>query len=138
MEQAKGSFEVKGTPLEPDVYTRDLVAELPVLRKLAEIETKILYNLDSADFQPHHWVELAACVHGSLDRYDGFVIVHGTVIKDDGRVYGGHYYVVSKIENGKAYLNDPAYPSGPRVISAALLDKSINTRGTHAMISIGR
>ncbi|HVK66783.1 MAG TPA: asparaginase [Polyangium sp.] len=76
-----GTLMMRGgdpTPLEPDVYTRDLVAELPVLRKLAEIETKILYNLDSADFQPHHWVELAATVHASLDRYDGFVIVHGT------------------------------------------------------------
>lgn len=66
------------TPLAPDVYTRDLVAELPVLRKLAEIETRILYNLDSADFQPHHWIELARLIHGSLDQYDGFVIVHGT------------------------------------------------------------
>jgi LysM repeat protein len=65
------------------------------------------------------------------------VIVHGTVIKDDGRVYGGHYYVVTKIEGGKAYLSDPAYPSGPRVISASLLDKSIATRGTRAMISVG-
>ncbi|MDI1431969.1 asparaginase [Polyangium sorediatum] len=76
-----GTLMMRGgdpTPLEPDVYTRDLVAELPVLRKLAEIETKILYNLDSADFQPHHWVELAKTVHASLDRYDGFVIVHGT------------------------------------------------------------
>lgn len=66
------------TPLAPDVYTRDLVSELPVLRKLAEIETRILYNLDSADFQPHHWIELARIIHASLDRYDGFVIVHGT------------------------------------------------------------
>jgi len=66
------------TPLEPDVYTRDLVAELPVLRKLAEIETQILYNLDSADFQPHHWVELAEVVHAARASYDGFVIVHGT------------------------------------------------------------
>lgn len=66
------------TPLAPDVYTRDLVAELPVLRKLAEIETRILYNLDSADFQPHHWIELARVIHASLDDYDGFVIVHGT------------------------------------------------------------
>jgi hypothetical protein len=65
------------------------------------------------------------------------VIVHGTVIKDDGRTYGGHYYVVTKIEGGKAYLNDPAYPSGPRVIPASILDKSINTRGTHGMIIIG-
>jgi L-asparaginase len=66
------------TPLEPDVYTRDLVAELPVLRKVAEIETKILSNLDSADFQPGHWVELARLVHGARASYDGFVIVHGT------------------------------------------------------------
>lgn len=65
------------------------------------------------------------------------VIIHGTVIKDDGRTYGGHYIVVTKIENGKAYLNDSAYPSGPRVISTDLLNKSIATRGTRAMISIG-
>lgn len=66
------------TPLEPDVYTRDLVAELPVLRKLAEIETQIFANLDSADFQPHHWVELARILHEQRKNYDGFVVVHGT------------------------------------------------------------
>jgi L-asparaginase len=76
-----GTLMMRGgdpTPLEPDVYTRDLVAELPVLRKLAEIETRILYNLDSADIQPHHWVELARVVHESLAHYDGIVVVHGT------------------------------------------------------------
>ena len=51
------------TPLAPDAYTRDLLTELPVLRKIAEIETRILFNLDSSDLQPHHWVELAAAVH---------------------------------------------------------------------------
>jgi L-asparaginase len=69
-------------PLAPDVYTRDLVAELPVLRKIAEIETRILYNLDSSDLQPHHWIELGRAVHdaffGGGPRYDGAVIVHGT------------------------------------------------------------
>jgi L-asparaginase len=65
-------------PLAPDVYTHDLLAELPVLRKIAEIETRILFNLDSSNMQPHHWVEIARAVHESMDRYDGFVIVHGT------------------------------------------------------------
>lgn len=75
-------------PLVPDVYTRDLVAELPVLRKIAEIETRILYNLDSSDLQPHHWVTMARAIHEAfygqaadedIDvRYDGAVIVHGT------------------------------------------------------------
>ena len=75
-------------PLAPDVYTKDLVAELPVLRKIAEIETRILYNLDSSDLQPHHWVGMARTIHEAfygqaseedIDvRYDGAVIVHGT------------------------------------------------------------
>jgi L-asparaginase len=65
-------------PLAPDVYTHDLLTELPVLRKIADIETRILFNLDSSDMQPHHWVELARAVHEALGRYDGFVVVHGT------------------------------------------------------------
>lgn len=66
------------TPLAPDVYTQDLLTELPVLRKIADIETRILCNLDSADMQPHHWVSLGAMVHEALPRYDGVVVVHGT------------------------------------------------------------
>ena len=80
-----GTLMMRGgdnTPLAPDDYTRDLVAELPVLRKIAEIETRILHNLDSSDLQPHHWVEMGRTVHeafsGGGPRYDGAVIVHGT------------------------------------------------------------
>lgn len=76
-----GTLMMRGgdpTPLAPDVYTGDLLAELPVLRKIARIETRILFNLDSSDIQPHHWVEVAATVHQALPSYDGVVIVHGT------------------------------------------------------------
>ncbi len=76
-----GTLMMRGgdaAPLAPDVYTQDLITELPVLRKIAAIETKILFNLDSSNLQPHHWVELAATVHEALPRYDGVVIVHGT------------------------------------------------------------
>lgn len=64
--------------LSPDVYTQDLLAELPVLRQLGDIETRILFNLDSADMQPEDWVTLAAAIHEALPRYDGVVVVHGT------------------------------------------------------------
>lgn len=74
------------TPLRPDVYTSDLLTELPVLHRIADIETRILFNYDSSDMQPHHWVELGAAVHGALDErhpdatraFDGVVVVHGT------------------------------------------------------------
>jgi L-asparaginase len=76
-----GTLMMRGgdpSPLAPDVYTSDLLTELPVLRKIGDIESRILFNLDSADMQPHHWVELAATVHENLPRYDGVVVVHGT------------------------------------------------------------
>ena len=64
--------------LKPDVYTSDLLVELPILKNVAEIETRVLYNLDSSDIEPEHWVELASAVHDEMDHYDGFVVVHGT------------------------------------------------------------
>lgn len=67
-----------GAPLAPDVYAHDLLAELPILRKIADIEARILFNLDSSDIQPHHWIEMAAAVHEALPVYDGVVIIHGT------------------------------------------------------------
>jgi L-asparaginase len=76
-----GTLMMRGgnpAPLAPDVYTQDLLSELPILRKIAEIETRILFNLDSSDMQPHHWVDLARAVHEALPHYDGFVVVHGT------------------------------------------------------------
>lgn len=76
-----GTLMMRGTtpaPLVPDVYTQDLLTELPVLRTIAAIETRILFNLDSSDIQPHHWVELARAVHDALAHYDGVVVVHGT------------------------------------------------------------
>jgi L-asparaginase len=84
-----GTLMMRGgdlTPLRPDVYTSDLLTELPVLDRIADIETRILFNLDSSDMQPHHWVELAAAVHGALEErlpggglaFDGVVVLHGT------------------------------------------------------------
>src|SRR5882762_6488698 len=64
--------------LRPDWYTSDLLVELPVLKSIAEITARVLYNLDSSDMQPEHWVELASRIDADMDNYDGFVIVHGT------------------------------------------------------------
>jgi L-asparaginase len=34
--------------------------------------------LDSANAAPHHWYELAQRIDGARDRFDGFVVIHGT------------------------------------------------------------
>ena len=71
-----------GQPLAPSAYKGDLLARLPVLTKVADVDTSILFQLDSSDMQPEHWIEIARAVHAQLPNYDGIVIVSG-----DGLVY---------------------------------------------------
>jgi L-asparaginase len=75
----RSRLEETGT-LAPDVYGHDLVAEVPVLKRLADIETRIVFNMDSGDMQPADWIAIAREVHEALagGGYDGVVIVHGT------------------------------------------------------------
>jgi len=66
--------------LEPDDVAKDLLAEVPILERVAEIETRVVMNLDSADMQPADWVTLARVIHEAIacGAYTGIVIVHGT------------------------------------------------------------
>ena len=69
-----------GRELRPDAYGHDLLSELPILARAADVSTRILFNLDSGDMQPDHWVALARAVYGALvdEAFDGIVVVHGT------------------------------------------------------------
>lgn len=64
-------------------------------------------------------------------------VVNGNVIRPDGSYGGGHFYVVTKIQDGKAYLNDPYSKTGPTVVSTDRLMHSINSHWSHRIISIG-
>jgi len=56
----------------------DLAAEVPALARVASIETRRLFAMDSSDMQPSDWVALAREVHAALQSFDGVVVVHGT------------------------------------------------------------
>ena len=64
--------------LRPAYKTDELIAFFPEAKEIAEIEGKMLFNLDSTNIQPHHWSELAKEIAKQYDKYDGFVITHGT------------------------------------------------------------
>ena len=65
-------------PLEVGDYAEDLIAKVPVLGEIADIDTHILSQIDSSDMQPERWIALAEVIHESLPNYDGVVVVHGT------------------------------------------------------------
>ena len=56
----------------------DLVREMPTLGRVADLETRLLFAMDSANMQPADWLTLAREVHKELPNYDGIVVVHGT------------------------------------------------------------
>jgi L-asparaginase len=70
--------EGKRISLDEERTSRDMVFEVPSLGRLAHFDTRLLFQMDSANMQPSDWLTLAREVHSQLDAYDGIVVVHGT------------------------------------------------------------
>ena len=64
--------------LDDSKERRDLGGEVPDLARVADLDTRLLFQMDSANMQPSDWVMLAREVHAELPKYDGIVVVHGT------------------------------------------------------------
>lgn len=66
--------------LAPSNEPHDLAAFVPGLAQIADVEVQSLFNLDSGDMQPSHWIALARAVHAAIARPEvrGVVVVHGT------------------------------------------------------------
>ena len=66
--------------LEPGEIGSAILTHAPELAELADIETRVLCNVDSSDISPTHWLGLGREIHETLldDRYAGVVVTHGT------------------------------------------------------------
>ncbi len=73
-----GTLGMQHEPLEPGAYAAALVESLPEFSGFAQIESRIVCNLDSSDIGPETWVLLAETIAAERERYDAFLIVHGT------------------------------------------------------------
>lgn len=56
---------------------------VPEIQELAQVDFEMIFNMDSSNIQIENWQQLAAEIHGKMDDYNGFVVVHGT----DSMVY---------------------------------------------------
>ncbi|MEQ9442321.1 MAG: asparaginase [Cyclobacteriaceae bacterium] len=65
--------------LMPFNFSR-IVEKIPALRQFDLQLTVISFPqlVDSANIRPEHWVDMAYIVYENYQRYDGFVVVHGT------------------------------------------------------------
>ncbi|WP_298031511.1 asparaginase [uncultured Dysosmobacter sp.] len=70
--------EMTDSGLAPELTTEQLLARIPAISRICEVDCLQLLNLDSTDVGPEHWLLLARCIRERYDRYDGFVVTHGT------------------------------------------------------------
>lgn len=64
--------------LAPFYNVKDLLNFVPQLNQLAEISVIQLVNIDSTNIEPKFWTILAKTIKENVNKYDGFVITHGT------------------------------------------------------------
>lgn len=64
--------------LAPGLTSEDILSYIPQVKKVCRVSTLQLCNIDSTNVMPEHWMLLSRAIEEQYDRYDGFVICHGT------------------------------------------------------------
>ncbi len=64
--------------LIPELQASELLKNVPEVYEFCQPSAVQIYNIDSTNVTPDHWVRLAKTIQENYDSYDGFVICHGT------------------------------------------------------------
>lgn len=75
-----GTIASKNSPegLEPQLGSKEILQYVPSVYEICEVDTLQLFNIDSTNMMPHHWIKIATAIEENYDSYDGFIILHGT------------------------------------------------------------
>ena len=75
-----GTIASEMTPsgLTPELNSTQLLSFVPRIGEMCHVDCIQLYSLDSTNIRPAHWLGVARAVRENYNRYDGFVISHGT------------------------------------------------------------
>ena len=64
--------------LEPLLTAGQILSYLPDLGEKIALDTLQICNLDSTDMDSRYWLKLVSAIEENYQKYDGFVICHGT------------------------------------------------------------
>lgn len=64
--------------LVPEMRADTLLKCVPEVFEFCQPEAIQIYNIDSTNVTPAHWILLAETIQKNYDNYDGFVVCHGT------------------------------------------------------------
>jgi L-asparaginase len=92
--------------LDIDRWSALLHEEIPELSQIAEVKAERLFFEDSSDISPLHWSALIRYIGEQYDKFDGFVILHGTDTMA---------YTASALSFGLQQLSKPVILTGSQV-----------------------
>ncbi|WP_031550497.1 asparaginase [Oribacterium sp. FC2011] len=64
--------------LTPGLTPEDILAYIPAVKDVCEVEVVQVLNIDSTNMTPEHWKKIVKAIEDNYEKYDGFVICHGT------------------------------------------------------------
>ena len=67
-----------GEGLAPALTSKELLDCVPEIAHICRVTTVQPFNLDSTNLGPKHWLQMEDIIEKNYDKYDGFVITHGT------------------------------------------------------------
>ena len=62
----------------PQIKAEELLKSVPEVFEFCQPSAIQIYNIDSTNVTPQHWILLAKTIQENYDAYDGFVVCHGT------------------------------------------------------------
>lgn len=72
------STKVTNGGLHPQMTSEEILMYIPDISRICEVDTVQVCNMDSTNISPDIWLLLVHTIRTNYDRYDGFVICHGT------------------------------------------------------------
>ena len=64
--------------LSPGITSDELMEYVPEIKEYCNVDTIQILNIDSTNIQPEYWTLITDTIENVYDKYDGFVISHGT------------------------------------------------------------
>lgn len=70
--------EMTADGLSPELTPVQLLRYVPAISGLCNVDCVSLFNIDSTNITPAHWIRITSAIRENYEKYDGFVISHGT------------------------------------------------------------
>ena len=67
-----------GDGFAPDIMGGELLRTVPGVSGMCDVDCVQVFSIDSTNMRPGHWLILADTIEKNYEKYDGFVITHGT------------------------------------------------------------